>query len=137
MQDRTKKARRLTTIQTELMQIEQWKLSHLQAQLTELEREQEALIAALNGGSRLHELFFAAHARRLGRLAQAMTQLRGEREQQALRLLEETGRARMAASLAQRAECVSRRASERSELDRVIEDFAGHALQASGKIAGP
>jgi hypothetical protein len=137
MLDRTKKARRLRAIQAERMQIEQWKLGDLQAQLTELEQQQEAIIAALNGESGLNDLFFDAHARRLARLAQAIAQLRLAREQQARRLLEETSRARFAANLSQRAERDLWRDRERRQLEAVVEDFAGRALQASGKIAGP
>jgi lactam utilization protein B len=136
MLDRMKKAHRLRAIQAERMQIEQWKLGYMQMQFTELEQQQEAVIAALNGESGLNDLFFDAHARRLARLAQAIAQLRLEREKQARRLLEETSRARIAANLCQRAARDLRRETERRELQVVVEEFAGRALQASGKIAG-
>jgi hypothetical protein len=137
MQDRSVAAGRLRAIQAELQRIEQWKFADLQRQLAELERQQQALIGALNDMEKLQDLVLAARARRLRRLAEEIARVRQESEQQARRLLEQTSRAKMAANLSQRADRDARRTAEGKDLSLLLEDRLGRELQASGKIAGP
>ena len=136
MQDRSVAAGRLRAIQAELQRIEQWKFADLQRQFAELQRQQQALIAALNDMEKLQDLVLAARARRLRRLAEEIARVRQESEQQARRLLEQTSRAKMAANLSQRADRDARRAAEGKDLSLLLEDRLGRELQASGKIAG-
>ncbi|HXE69248.1 MAG TPA: hypothetical protein VN523_07810 [Hyphomicrobiaceae bacterium] len=137
MQDRSLAAGRLRAIQAELQRIEQWKFADSQRQLAELERQQQALIAALNDMEKLQDLVLAARARRLRDLAEEIARVRQESEQQARRLLEQTSRAKMAANLSQRADRDARRTAEGKDLSLLLEDRLGRELQASGKIAGP
>jgi Skp family chaperone for outer membrane proteins len=137
MQDRSLAAGRLRAIQAELQRIEQWKFADSQRQLAELERQQQALIAALNDMEKLQDLVLAARARRLRHLAEEIARVRQESEQQARRLLEQTSRAKMAANLSQRADRDARRTAEGKDLSLLLEDRLGRELQASGKIAGP
>jgi hypothetical protein len=137
MQDRSLAAGRLRAIQAELQRIEQWKFADSQRQLAELERQQQALIAALNDMEKLQDLVLAARARRLRHLAEEIARVRQESERQAHRLLEQTSRAKMAANLSQRADRDARRTAEGKDLSLLLEDRLGRELQASGKIAGP
>ncbi|HEU0060803.1 MAG TPA: hypothetical protein VFR19_13060 [Hyphomicrobiaceae bacterium] len=136
MQDRRVAAARLWAIQQELQRIEQWKLADLQRQLGELEQQQQGLLRAPIDVDELQDLLLAARARRLQRLAQEIARVRQQSEQQARQLMQQTGRAKLAANLSQRADRDARRVAEGKELSRLLEESVGRALQASGKIAG-
>ena len=135
MDERCQKARRLRAIQQQLCQIEQWKLADLQRQVAELECLQQDLLAALSDADALQDLFLDARARRLRRLAEQLTQVSSQQQLQTHQLLQQSSRARMAASLSQRAEQDASRAAERQDLYRLIETFLTRDRQASGKIA--
>jgi hypothetical protein len=135
MDERCQKARRLRAIQQQLCQIEQWKLADLQRQVAELECLQQDLLAARSDADALQDLFFDARARRLRRLAEQLIQVSSQQQLQTHQLLQQSSRARMAASLSRRAEQDASRAAERQDLYRLIETFLTRDRQASGKIA--
>ena len=135
MDERCLKARRLRAIQQQLCQIEQWKLADLQRQVAELECLQQDLLAALSDADALQDLFLDARARRLRRLREQITQVSSQQQLQARQLLQQSSRARMAASLSRRAEQDASRAAERQDLHRLIDTFLTRDKQASGKIA--
>jgi hypothetical protein len=135
MDERSLKARRLRAIQQQLCQIEQWKLADLERQVAELECQQQDLLAALSDADLLQDLFLDARARRLRRLVEQITELSSQQQLQARQLLQQSGRARVAASLSRRAEQDAWRVAERQDLHRLIDDFFARGRQASGKIA--
>ena len=135
MDERCLKARRLRAIQQQLCQIEQWKLTDLQRQVAELECLQQDLLGALSDADALQDLFLDARARRLRRLTEQITQVSSQQRLQARQLLQQSSRARMAASLSRRAEQDATRAAERQDLHRLIDTFLTRDKQASGKIA--
>lgn len=66
-QKRSKRLGRLHKVQTQMRQLEEWRLTHLRKEHAELERKDEEILRSLDLGSSLHGLFLEAKVKTLRR----------------------------------------------------------------------
>jgi hypothetical protein len=121
MKDRAQMAKRVLSVQKQLHRIEELKFAQLQKRLANLEREQLELSQALSEDEALHGLFIDMTVRRLMALKQESARLAPEYQAQARKLVEHTGRVKMAERLADELALDVRRAGERAELEKILE----------------
>jgi hypothetical protein len=120
---RAHRAQRIQAVQTQLHRLEEWKLADLTQRLSQLQHDQQTLIASLNSDGALRGLFVDAIARRLGRLTQEAGEVSLEMEAQALSVLEQAGRLICSERLAEKRDAEDRSQQERQLLLEAIERY--------------
>jgi hypothetical protein len=123
MSARGQKAERILSAQKQLHRAEAWKLAELQRRLVELEACKIDLIRALNEDEALHGLFIDSMANRLRSLSEESGRIAGERDQQSGKVVEQSGRVRLAERLSATIGLQEQRAEAEKELLETIEHF--------------
>jgi hypothetical protein len=120
---RIDKAKRIVDVQKQLQRIEDWKMVELQRRLVELEASQEDTIKALSDEEIMRGELVELAVRRLRSLVREAGEVSVEKEAQAARLLDQTGKLKLAERLQGAAAREDARVSGQQQLADIIEGF--------------
>lgn len=123
MATRTDKTKRIVAVQKQLQRIEDWKMVELQRRLNELETSQEDTIRALSEEEIMRGELVELAVRRLRSLVRETGEVGREKDAQAARLLDQTGKLKLAERLQGAAAREDARVAGQKQLADIIEGF--------------
>jgi hypothetical protein len=127
MTKRLEKLSRILRVQRDLHRAAELRLVQLKLREAAKEEEERQVVAALNDEKPLHGLFIDAMARHLRAASQELSGVRAARAKEALTVMERACRLKQTERAHSAAEREHRRAGERQELERLIDELAAQA----------
>jgi RecA/RadA recombinase len=121
MRTRMQSLKRILAVQKDLLRLAEWKLALLQRKESDLQKDQERIVAYLDENHSFTPAYAKMIASRLRTLAVQRQETATERQQQAERVLEQARRVGQAERMVDAAAETLRRVEERKELADTIE----------------